>query len=336
VAESLLPLHHDPATAEGRAALGLDEPGALDGVAFARFRLQGGDDASCLNLYRPASPRLLGAPPGFLREARFSFRSSLAASAAERANPWLLLERPDASGAVPVVADANSLEYVLHRKLGDTLQVDRPGREPLRLRFVGALSDSLFQSELVMAEAELQRAFPEQDGYRVFLVAAAPERAAKVGAYMESRLRDYGFDASPAAERLARFHEVENTYLSTFQMLGALGLVLGTLGLATVLLRNALERWRELALLRAVGFRSTDVARLVLAENVLLLGLGLGLGAAAALLAVAPALAERGAQVPLLGILGLLVAVFIVGLAASRVAVALVVRAPLLPALRAE
>ena len=39
---------------------------------------------------------------------------------------------------------------------------------------------------------------------------------------------------------------MENTYLSTFQTLGGLGLVLGTFGLAAVLLRNVLERRREL------------------------------------------------------------------------------------------
>jgi ABC-type lipoprotein release transport system permease subunit len=59
----------------------------------------------------------------------------------------------------------------------------------------------------------------------------------------------------PTEERLANFHRVENTYLSTFQMLGGLGLILGTLGMAAVLLRNVLERRRELALLRAVGLR---------------------------------------------------------------------------------
>ena len=52
-------------------------------------------------------------------------------------------------------------------------------------------------------------------------------------------------------DRIAAFHRVENTYLSTFQSLGALGLLLGTAGLAAVLLRNVLERRRELALLRA-------------------------------------------------------------------------------------
>jgi len=337
VAESLLPLHHDPGSPEGRAAMGLDDPpGALADVSFARFRLRGGDDASCLNLYRPGAPRVLGARAAFLREGRFAFQSSLAQAPAEKANPWLLLEASDASGTIPVVGDANSLAYVLHLKLGDTLRVERPGREPLGLRVVGALRDSLLQSELVMSETAFLRAFPDEGGYRFFLIDVPEARAVAVASLLEARLGDLGLDASPAAERLARFHRVENTYLSTFQMLGALGLVLGTLGLATVLLRNVLERRRELALLRAVGFRESDVTRLVLAENVLLLLLGLGLGAGAALVAVAPALFERGAPVPLLGILGLLLAVFVTGLLASRVAVLGLHQERVLEALRGE
>ena len=41
---------------------------------------------------------------------------------------------------------------------------------------------------------------------------------------LEDRLSDFGFDVVATAERLANFHRVENTYLSTFQMLGGLGL----------------------------------------------------------------------------------------------------------------
>ena len=34
-------------------------------------------------------------------------------------NPWLLLESKHEDGAVPAVADANSMTYVLHLKLGE-------------------------------------------------------------------------------------------------------------------------------------------------------------------------------------------------------------------------
>ena len=72
------------------------------------------------------------------------------------------------------------------------------------------------------------------------------------------------------ADNLAAFHRVENTYLSTFQALGGLGLLLGTLGLGAVLLRNVMERRKELALLRAVGYRPEHLRTMVIAENAFL------------------------------------------------------------------
>jgi putative ABC transport system permease protein len=153
---------------------------------------------------------------------------------------------------------------------------------------------------------------------------------------LESALADQGLDVVAARDRLAAFHRVENTYLSTFETLGALGLLLGTVGLASVLLRNAFERRRELALLRAVGFRPAHLVRLVVAENALLLLLGLATGAGCALVAIAPALADRGGRFPWLALLGLLGMVLVTGLAASSLAAAWVRRMPLLGSLRAE
>lgn len=339
VAESLLPVAHDPNTAEGREALNLsaqEETQTLTGVTFTRFRLRPGDDASCLNLYQPREPRILAPADSFIKDRRFTFASSLAATDTEKANPWLLLERDLPDGAIPVVADANSLNYVLHRKLGEEIVLNEGTDQALRLRFVAALSDSLFQSELLMSERNFLRAFPEEEGYKFFLLDAVPEKAAGVAALVESRLSDFGFDATGAGERLAAFHRVENTYLSTFQTLGGLGTILGTLGLATVLLRNVLERRRELALLRAVGYNARHFALMVVAENALLLVCGLVTGLVCALLAIAPAFYARGGHLPTASLALLLSAVVLTGLAASLAATVAALRSPLLPALRAE
>src|SRR5262249_4038250 len=120
------------------------------------------------------------------------------------------------------------------------------------------------------------------------------------------------------------------------QALGALGLLLGTLGLAVVLLRSVWERRGELALLRALGFRRSALGRLVLAENVFLLLLGLGVGTGTALGGGAPHLASGCVAVPVPARVGLLGLVVIVALVAAGLAVAATLRAPLLPALRRE
>jgi putative ABC transport system permease protein len=333
-ARSLLPLHHDPATREGRSALGLPED-ALEGASLARFRMRAGQDASCLNLYRPDSPTVLAPSGPFLEEGRFSFQSSLAESAEDKANPWRLLGRDGADGdeAIPVIADAGSLQYVLHKAVGDTMTL---GGTSATVRFVAALRPGLFQGELLMGERQFLKAFPEEEGYRFFLIEAPQERALAITEALESRLADFGLDVGDTASRLAAYHRVENTYISTFQALGSLGLLLGTVGLTTVLLRNALEQRREMALLRAVGYRERHVSALIVAENLFLLLLGLGTGTATALVAIGPALREREGQLPIVSIVVLLGVVILTGLGVSRLAVAAIQRLPVLASLRSE
>jgi ABC-type antimicrobial peptide transport system permease subunit len=332
LAESLLPLVHDANTPAGRESLNLNN----SNVTFVNFRVRPGDDTSCLNLYQPRNPKIVAPPASFIHDNRFTFQSSLAASNEEQANPWLLLDREFENGVVPVIGDANSLTYVLHLKVGDELVIDH-ANGPLRLLIVGALSDSIFQSELLMSEKNFLRLFPAEEGYRMFLLDVPNrEQTTEVSTVLEERLSDFGFDVVSTDERLANFHRVENTYLSTFQMLGGLGLVLGTFGMAAVLLRNVFERRRELALLRAVGYNSSHFAAMVITENVLMLCCGLAVGFVCALLAIAPVLFERGGRLPNISLGLLLLAVLLSGAIASLVATLAALRSPLLPALRAE
>ena len=330
---TVLPIAHDPNSPEGRDLLGLS---GLSGVTTEPFRLLPGDDASCLNLYAPKQPRILAVRHDFAAQGRFAFQSSLGESDAELSNPWLLLERNQPDAAIPVIADAKSMTYLLHKGLGDEMVVNYGGQE-VRLRLVAALADSIFQSELLMSEANFLKLFPERQGYQFLLVDAPADRQAEAAAVIEDRLSDFGVDAMPTAERLAAFHTVENTYISTFQTLGGLGLLLGTVGLAAVLLRNALERRRELALLAAVGYSRNRLVLIVIAESALLLACGLATGVICALVAIAPATAERGGNLPTgAGAWLLLFLVFGTGLVSSIVATRAAIHVRLLDALRAE
>jgi hypothetical protein len=331
--DTVLPLVNDPNSSEGRAQLGLS---SVDGIDVVPFRVLPGDDASCLNLYEPRQPRILGVGHEFVSAGRFAFARSLDRSDEERANPWQLLEREQRDEAIPVIADANSMTYVLHRSLGDDIVINHAGR-PVTLRLVASLSDSIFQGELLMSEANFLKLFPEREGYQFLLVNAPPARAAEVATIIEDRLTDHGADATPTAERLAEYHRVENTYLSTFQTLGGLGLLLGTIGLAAVLLRNVLERRRELALLAAVGYGRSHLFTIVIAESAFLLTCGLVAGAVCALVAIAPAAIDRGGRPPTgVWLWLLLFAVFGTGIVSSILATRAAMQARLLEALRAE
>ncbi len=338
LAESLLPLYYDPNTEDGKDALNLPtgDGSPLVDVHFVPFGVRPGEDTSCLNMYRPSNPRIIAVPPTLIASRRFRFQSSLAETEEERQNPWLLLTKTEADGAIPVIGDAGSATYVLHLELGEELTIPRSVGEPLRLKLVATLADSLFQSELLMAESSFRRAFPDESGFRFFLIEAEPQTTPQVTEILEQRLGDFGFDVVATHERIADFHRVENTYLSTFQSLGGLGLILGTLGLAAVMLRNILERRRELALLQAVGYRRGHFALMVTAESALLLLGGVITGTVCALIAIAPALASRGGgfSIPSVGLL--LLAVLASGLISSLIAVWASIHSPLLESLRSE
>jgi len=105
-------------------------------------------------------------------------------------------------------------------------------------------------------------------------------------------------DVTEAATRLARLQAVQNTFLAAFQSLGALGLLLGTAGVAAVQAQSVAERRGQFALLRAVGFTPSRVRSLLVLETFWMVGLGLAAGTASGLFAVAP-LFREGARVPL-------------------------------------
>jgi hypothetical protein len=336
LARSQLPIVQNPNVPES-----LDlTPEQIGGARFTRFRVRPGEDVSCLNLYRPTNPTIVAPEAAFLEAGRFSFARSLAETDAERANPWLLLRRELPDGAIPAIADATSLQYVLHAAVGDEFAIERGAGGPLRLRFVAALQDSVLQGELIVAEEQFVRHFPSREGYQLFLIDApgvdTPDEAGELGASLERALEGFGFDAVTAGERLEAFHRVENTYLSTFQALGGLGLLLGTIGLATILFRNVLERRRELALLRAVGYDSRRLTLMIVAEAAFVLAVGLVTGTACAALAIAPAWLGREGTLPGGGIAGLLAGVAVAGLISSVIATRAALRGNMLAALRAE
>ena len=335
VAESDIPLHHDLNSQEGRFELGFSESDSdtTTETQIFPFRLLPGEDASCLNLYRPQKPRILGASKDFIERSGFQFQGTTVT----QENPWELLEAELEPGVIPAIGDYNSVQWILHLGLGDELSVQDELGETLKLRLVGVLQRSIFQSELLISEANFKKHFPNQSGYSYFLIqtpSTLTESAEHIGHTLESALEDYGLDVTSTAEKLASYQVVENTYLSTFQTLGGLGLLLGTLGLGIVLLRNVIERSGELATLRAFGFRRATLSLMLLSENGFLLLIGILIGTVSALIAVAPHLTTPGTQVPWLSLMMTLVSVFLVGVIASAIAVSFALRRPLLLALK--
>lgn len=333
MAESDAPVHVDLNQSEGRDEFNFPAraEAALAASHFFGLRLSPGEDASCLNLYRPQRPRLLGAPPAFIERGGFKFQSSLAESDAEKANPWLLLNG-GADEAIPAFGDANTVMWILHSGLGKRIEIEDASGRKIQLRISGLLKGSALQGELVISEKNFLRLYPEQSGFNFYFIETGEPDVDREA--LEVGLKEYGFDAFSTQERIDNYLAVENTYLSTFLALGGLGFLLGTLGLSAVMLRNVLERRGELALLRAVGYRPSALVTLVLAENGALLLAGLFAGSASALIAVAPTLIEGGGAMPWISLGFTLGAVAVTGMASGALGAIAAVRSPLIEALR--
>jgi len=311
VAESDIPLYQDLNRDVELSDLGFSAASIsqLQGVEVLPFRFLPGDDASCLNLYQPERPRVLGVPPELVQRGGFSFKQTLGLPEGE-ANPWSLLDAELEPGVIPAIGDYNSMMWIMHLGLGDELILEDEYGAEVRLRLIGMLDKSILQSELLISERNFLAHFPSHSGYSYFLV-DAPAESRDVATLLESTLDSYGFDITTTADKLAAYQVVEHTYLSTFQLLGGL-----------------------LATLRACGFRRSDLSRLVLAENAFLLFVGMTIGSVSALAAVAPRLATL--HVPWAALVGTLGVIFLTGMLSSAVAVLGALRVPLMPVLKAE
>jgi ABC-type antimicrobial peptide transport system permease subunit len=308
----------------------------LDRLTAYSLRLRDGDDASCLNLYQAGRPKVLGVPDSLVERGGFRFGQTLAASDEERANPWLLLGRTFPDGAVPCLAEQNTALFMLKTQPGGDIDMTDEAGAAVKFRLVGLLQDSPFQSELLIGDASFRRLYPRTEGFRAFLIETRPGTdPATVASLLETGLRQVGLVVTPTADRVAAYQRVVGAYLTTFQLLGSLAVLLAVVGLGVVILRAVWERSAELALLRAVGYAPAALQRLIGAETLVLLAAGLGVGVVAATAAVLPNLA-LGGSVPW-GRLGvLLLAVAITGLGVAAVATRSAARSPIVPALRRE
>lgn len=320
VAESALPLHHNLNTPDGRFELGFSDKASelLSASEVIPFRVLPGEDVSCLNLYQPQKPQILGASDAMIGK-----------------DPWgsLYLSSTE-SGKIPAIADEKSLRWILHHDPNDDFIVQDEFSTPLHLE-LETVVNSLFQSQLIISESNFTKYFPSQSGYQFFLIKTPPALREETAQVLEKTLGDYGFDLTSAAARLASYRAVENTYISTFQSLGGLGVLLGTFGLALVLFRNIIERRGELATLRAFGFGRRLLSRMLFLESSFLLVSGMLIGIVAGLASI---FASQGhlPPFPWFSLTITLLFIFGFGIIANAIAVAVALRSPLLSTLKSE
>ncbi|MCC6507499.1 MAG: FtsX-like permease family protein [Pirellulaceae bacterium] len=338
IAESSLPIYRDLGSTRVREeTLSAKDFDALRTVSVLAFRQRLGEDASCNNLFKVGQPTVLGVPDSLSQHQSGlpeSQRFQWAAAEPAYETPWQALGQVAAgteTDPIPVVLDMNTAAWSLHQgaSLNAISKIQFDDRV-IYFRTVGLLSNSIMQGKLLVSDYNFSRLFPEISGYQFFLVHDEEKSAQTISAAMENGWSDQGMDVTSAEETLTKLLAVQNTYISAFQAIGALGLLLGTVGLAVVQVRSVLERRRELALMQAVGFSRPRLARLLLTEASLLLVGGIAIGIIAATIAILPYMLTGNSNVSIVEPLIMLAIILAVGGLASLIAVVTALRQPIL------
>jgi len=244
------------------------------------LRVREGSAADCFNLNNVTAPAVWGVDPAALDNATFSFATTNAQWV------WLDGRRNGVPDATPTIADASVIQWILKKKVGDTIEITGDDGAIHRLIFVAALDPSVFQGAVVISDANFRRIFPDRAGYQIFL------------SHEPLDLKRYGAFGETTRVRLARFTGLQNSYLLVFFQLSLLGLVLGLGGALLSFLRTFEERRGETLTLVALGFSGRLVERLYRRETLVLVLAGVVPGALAGFAVV---LAVRGFSFGLLG-----------------------------------
>ena len=330
--ESSLAVFGDLNTPEGREPFALDEE-PWTAVSVVHMRLRDGDQANCLNLNRAQSPRIIGVKPEDLA-GRFTFIETR--NPPGDANAWKLLDADFGPDVVPAIGDEATVRWALGKSVGQSLEfIDERGGK-FKVQIVAKIANSIFQGGLLISQEHFTQRYVSSAGHRVFLAEVMVGEAAPLAERLNRAMSDVGMEAAAAVDRLAGFNTVQSTYMAMFQVLGSLGLVLGTVGLALVVVRNIMERRGELAVLWAVGFENSAIRRMLLTEHAGLLVMGILCGLGAAVVAAAPVIRSAGGQLPYGSLGATVLAMLVLGILWIALAGMLALRGERLGALRSE
>lgn len=288
-AETTMPVLFNINNKEKRA-----EEGIFENFETLQFRKVEGDDASCLNLNRISQPAILGVNPENLAD-RFTFATKI--KTLKNENPWLALTQDFNDGTVPAIADQTVIQWGLGMKVGDILMYQNELGDTLRLKLIAGTKPSIFQGYVLISNQNFLKNYPTSSGTNLFLIEGEPEKTTAIANELHSVFRDYGWEMQNTAKRLVEFYSITNTYLSIFLALGALGLLLGTIGLAVILARTIIERRREISVMQALGFSTKAIFKLFLNEYTILLFIGVAIGFVTAIIATLPAFLSANTDV---------------------------------------
>ncbi|MEI6645714.1 MAG: FtsX-like permease family protein [bacterium] len=278
------------------------------------IRVHEGDTAGCLNMNAPVAPTVYGVDALALSRMR-AFEPVTAGGV------WSPLHLTLTNTCIPALAaDLSMLHYSLKAKAHPIHGTQIPYSD-CTLQIVGVVPvrSSILQGALLIDEDTFLKAFPTDQGYRMWLCDYAPSllreatdqrnsaSTARVGELQKLRHPDPGITIETTQERLRLLASVESTYLDMFLVFGGLGMMLGIFGIALVIIRGVEERRHEFAVLTAIGLTHRQIFLLLLAEYGALVSVGLMIGLIPALVAIQPAAYALQSEMPWRLIIGVII-----------------------------
>ena len=309
---------------ETTAPLNLPRDGAAEGFEIFQttaeqisvvvpLRKGAGDNVNCFNLNTTSQPQLLGVDVGRL--------NSLGAFSPGKMDPsisgdgWEKLVSLTSEGAIPALVDETTMMWALKKKVGDVFAYENEKGEAFTVKIIGTLKDSIFQGYLIVNETLLLNEFPSNPGYSLFLVdAVAGTDLEYLRNQIETSASDFGGTVELTRDILMSFHEIENTYIAIFNVLGSLGVVLGSLGLTIVVARSIQERLGEFSVMTAIGISRKRLGKMVFSEYSRLIVWGLGVGLVASVISIWPNLQSLPAGPTMVLVGGLLAGIVVLNL----------------------
>jgi len=294
-----------------------------------------GDDASCLNLNKIINPKILGVSNENL-DKRKSFSFDNLSELIDKENPWQSLNQSLGKNIIPAFADQTVIDWGIMRKIGDTLVYKNELGENLYLVICGGLSSSIFQGNILISEKHFKDNFPSSGSPKLFLADIPNKSIDSVSTILNNQLQDYGINIENTSDKLAQFNSVTNTYLSVFMILGALGVIIGTVGAGIIFYRNYNERKNEFALLISMGFTKKNLLRLLLKENTVIVFASLLIGLISSVFAILPSLISKSFDIPFSYLIILILSILINCLFWIYIPIRSVLRQSLIDSLRKE
>ncbi len=239
------------------------EPDLFENVTVHQIKTVGQGGGTCSNMNARYPPRLIGLQDEMLNEIEVPMMMDGGKGSAR--DHWLALDEPLKNGNIPMIADTNTLVWIYGGTVGDVFEVTGDDGNTYKLEVIGIAGQSIFAGMFMMSVENIETIHPASATFDMFVFASEKDPEA-FAIEIEKEFATYGMDARLTEDVVRDAVSFELSYMTLFNAYLGLGAVLGMAAVGVRTTRALIRRKRELAILRAVGYKKGAVTRLVFTE----------------------------------------------------------------------